>query len=68
VRLNVDLDAALTVIANGCYRGRASRLNGFAMADPKQLDRRFVETAGTVTIQGDRLTSPSTGGAIIRWA
>jgi hypothetical protein len=56
VRLNVDLDAALTVIANGCYRWLASRLNGFAKADPKQLYRRFVETAGTVTIQDDRLT------------
>jgi hypothetical protein len=56
VRLNVDLDAALTVIANGCYRWLASRLNGFAKADPKQLYRRFVETAGTATIQNDRLT------------
>ena len=33
-----------------------SRLNGFAKADPKQLYRRFVETAGTVTIEHDRLT------------
>src|SRR5262249_10313365 len=28
VRLNVDLDAALTVIANGCYRWLGSRLRG----------------------------------------
>jgi hypothetical protein len=56
VRLNVDRDAALTVIANGCYRWLASRLNGFAKADPKQLYRRFVETAGTVTIHDDRLS------------
>jgi hypothetical protein len=56
VRLNVDLDAALTVIANGCYRWMASRLNGFEKAAPKQLYRRFVETAGTVTIRDDRLT------------
>ena len=56
VRLNVDLDATLTVIANGCYRWLASRLGGFAKADPKQLYRRFVETAGTVMIQDDRLT------------
>ena len=55
VRLNVDLDATLTVIANGCYRWLASRLNGFEKSDPKQLYRRFVETAGTVTIQNDRL-------------
>jgi hypothetical protein len=56
VRLNVDLDAALTVIANGCYRWLASRLNGFEKADPKRLYRRFVETAGTVTVHPDRLT------------
>ena len=55
VRLNVDLDATLTVIANGCYRWLASCLNGFEKSDPKQLFRRFVETAGTVTIQSDRL-------------
>ena len=34
----------------------ASRLNGFEKADPKQLYRRFVEAAGTLTIQADRLT------------
>ena len=28
VRLNVDLDAALTVLANGCFRWLASRLRG----------------------------------------
>jgi hypothetical protein len=56
VRLNVDLDAALTVIANGCYRWLASRLHGFEKAAPKQLYRRFIETAGTVTIGEDRLT------------
>ena len=56
VRLNVDLDAALTVLANGCYRWLASRLQGFEKADPKRLYRRFVETAGTVIVQPDRLT------------
>ena len=55
VRLNVDLDATLTVIANGCYRWLASRLNGFEKSAPKQLYRRFVETAGTVTVQNGRL-------------
>ena len=56
VRLNVDLDVTLTVIAHGCYRWRASRWKGFEKADPKPLLRRFVETAGTVTIQANRLT------------
>lgn len=55
VRLNVNLDATLTVIANGCYRWLASRLNGFEKSAPKQLYRRFVETAGTVMIEDDRL-------------
>jgi hypothetical protein len=55
VRLNVDLDAALTVIANGCYRWLASQLKGFEKAAPKQLYRRFIETAGTVRIEEDRL-------------
>jgi hypothetical protein len=56
VRLNVDLDAALTVIAHGCYRWLASQLRGFAKAAPKQLYRRFVATGGTVRIQEDRIT------------
>ncbi len=56
VRLNVDLDAALTVIANGCYRWLASRLRGFEKAAPKQLYRRFVETGGIVQIQEDGIT------------
>jgi len=55
VRLNVDLDVALTVIANGCYRWLASRLRGFDKAKAKQLYRRFVETAGVVEVQADRL-------------
>ena len=56
VRLNVDLDAALTVIANGCYRWLASQLRGYEKAAPKQLYRRFVETGGTVLIQKERIT------------
>ena len=35
VPLNVDLDAALTVVANGCYRRPASELDGFTDARPK---------------------------------
>jgi hypothetical protein len=55
VRLNVDLDVALTVIAHGCYRWLASRLRGFDKAKPKQLYRRFVETGGVVEVQPERL-------------
>lgn len=55
VRLNADLDVALTVIANGCYRWLATRLHGFGKAKAKQLFRRFIETSGTVEIQARRL-------------
>jgi hypothetical protein len=55
VRLNVDLDVALTVIAHGCYRWLASKLRGFDKAKPKQLYRRFVETAGVVAVEAERI-------------
>jgi hypothetical protein len=51
VRLNVDLDAVLTVVANGCYRWPGKRLRGYEKAAPKQLYRLFVETAGAVKIE-----------------
>lgn len=56
VRLNVDLDAALTVLANSCYRWLAARLRGYHKAAPKQLYRRFVETAGVIEVGSDQLT------------
>jgi hypothetical protein len=55
VRLNVDVDAALTVLANGCYRWLGKQLHGFEKTAPKQLFRRFVETAGLVEAQEDRV-------------
>jgi len=55
VRLNVDLDATLTVLANGCYRWLARQLHGFDTAAPKQLFRKFVETSGTIEIKQDRI-------------
>ena len=54
VRLNVDLDVTLTVVANGCYRWLASRLKGFEKAKPKQLSRKFVETSGVVEVTPNR--------------
>lgn len=54
VRLNVDLDVALTVIAHGCYRWLASRLKGFDKAKPKQLYRKFVETGGSIEVAAER--------------
>jgi hypothetical protein len=55
VRLNVDVDVATTVLANGCYRWLAKQLRGFDKAAPKQLYRKFVETAGTVEVQADHI-------------
>ena len=54
VRLNVDLDTVMTVLANGCYRWLADQLHGFDEAKPKQLYRKFVETSGAVEIESGR--------------
>ena len=50
VRLNVDLDVTLTVIANSCYRWLAGTLKGFDHAKPKQLSRKFIETSGEIEV------------------
>ena len=54
VRLNVDLDTVLTVLAHGCYRWLANQLHGFGHAKPKRVYRKFVETPGTVEIEPRR--------------
>jgi hypothetical protein len=54
VRLNVDLDTVMTVLANGCYCWLASRLHGFDQSKPKALYRKFVETSGAVEIEAGR--------------
>jgi hypothetical protein len=54
VRLNVDLDVTLTVIANGCYRWLARQLKGFDTAKPKQLYRKFIETGGHIEVAPNR--------------
>lgn len=54
VRLNVDLDVTLTVIANGCYRWLAHQLKGFEKAKPKQLYRKFIETGGQIEVAPNR--------------
>jgi hypothetical protein len=55
VRLNVDLDTVLTVLANGCYRWLGKQLRGFEKAAPKQLYRRFVETGGVVRTEENQV-------------
>jgi hypothetical protein len=55
VRLNVDLDATLTVLANGCYRWLGKQLRGYEKADPKKLYRLFVATEGVVITTPDEI-------------
>jgi transposase len=50
VRLNVDFDLTLTVLADLLYRGLAERLKGFGQAGPSKLFRKFVDTPGTIEI------------------
>ncbi len=47
VRLNVDLDVTLTVIANGCYRWLARQLKGFELAKPKQRLSQVCRNRGS---------------------
>jgi len=55
VRLNVNLDVALTVMANGCCRWLSQQLKGCEKMEPKQLYRKFVETGGHVAIESDAI-------------
>ena len=50
VRLNVDFDLTLTVLADLLYRKLAEWLKGFAEAGPSKLFRKFVDTAGRIEI------------------
>ncbi len=50
VRLNVDFDLTLTVLADLLYRSLAERLKGFAQAGPSKLFRKFIDTPGQIEI------------------
>jgi transposase len=50
VRLNVDFDLTLTVVADLLYRSLAERLKGFARAGPARLFRKFVDTPGVIEV------------------
>ena len=53
VRLNVDFDLTLTVVADLLYRSLAERLKGFARVGPARLFRKFVDTPGDIEITTD---------------
>ena len=55
VRLNVNTDVVMTVLANGCYRWLSERLKGCQTMEPKQLYRKFIETGGRLTVRGDEI-------------
>jgi hypothetical protein len=55
VRLPVDGDVAMTVLANGCSRWLATRLYGFDQAKPTQLSRTFVDTSGLLDVYANRM-------------
>jgi transposase len=55
VRLNVDFDLTLTVLADLLYRRLGERLKGFAQAGPSKLFRKFVDTPGTIEITTKRV-------------
>ena len=57
VNLNVDLDVVLCVLAQALLAAFRNRLGpGYAAATPDTLQRRFLDTAGTITHDGDTIT------------
>jgi len=53
VRLNVNTDVVMTVLANNCYRWLSGKLKGCGKMEPKQLYRKFVETGGHVSVSAE---------------
>ena len=56
VNLNVDLDVMLAVLAQALLAALRARLPGYATATPDTLQRRFLETPGTIINSGDTIT------------
>jgi hypothetical protein len=53
VRLNVDFDLTLTVLADLLYRSLAERLKGFVRVGPSRLFRKFVDTPGFIEMTAE---------------
>jgi len=56
VNLNVDLDIMLCVLAQALTAALRARLPGYATVTPDVLQRRFLETPGTITTTSDTIT------------
>jgi len=55
VRLNVDFDLTLTVVADLLYRMLGWRLKGFGRASPHKLYRKFIDTTGSIEIEDEQV-------------
>ena len=57
VNLNVDLDIMLCVLAQALLAAFRTRLGaGYHAATPDTLQRRFLDSAGTITLTSDQVT------------
>jgi hypothetical protein len=57
VNLNVDLDVVLCVLAQALLAAFRTRLGGgYATATPDTLQRRFLDSSGTIISDGDTIT------------
>jgi transposase len=56
VNLNVDLDVMLAVLAQALLAALRARLPGYHAATCDTLQRRFLETPGTIINHGDTIT------------
>jgi Transposase DDE domain group 1 len=57
VNLNVDLDIMLAVLAQALLAAFRTRLGaGYHTATPDTLQRRFLDSSGTITTNGDQIT------------
>jgi hypothetical protein len=55
VRLNVDFDLTLTVVADLLYRMLGWRLKGFGRASPQRLYRKFIDTTGSIEMEDEQV-------------
>lgn len=56
VNLNVDLDIMLCVLAQALVAALRTRLPGYAAVTPDVIQRRFLETPGTITTTDQAVT------------
>ncbi|HWM99409.1 MAG TPA: hypothetical protein VNO54_20395 [Streptosporangiaceae bacterium] len=56
VPLNVDLDVVLSVLAHTVCTALRRRLPGYGTAAPDTLQRRFLNTGGIITSDGNQIT------------